>query len=216
MLKSLSEEKHRTIVRNLEYLDENMVDKNESKFKRSKKEMTKDDFIEYQRQRALNEFEILRTEPRICTLIKQIHFHEVDQQEFPYVEAPKASKHHKKEKKLAKGAETFQASGKDGRKHGENSMLDNPRIFVFVLGGLSHHEMCCMAELQNNLPAQIIPGSNEIITPKMFLKQLENLHKVDIRKLRQGDSSELDSAQFMGVQGFEQMTEASFFEEEEF
>lgn len=79
MLKSLSEEKHRTIVRNLEYLDENMVDKNESKFKRSKKEMTKDDFIEYQRQRALNEFEILRTEPRICTLIKQIHFHEVDQ-----------------------------------------------------------------------------------------------------------------------------------------
>jgi hypothetical protein len=34
MLKSLSEEKHRTIVQNLEFLDEKLVDKGSSKFKR--------------------------------------------------------------------------------------------------------------------------------------------------------------------------------------
>jgi hypothetical protein len=49
-----------------------------------------------------------------------------------------------------------------------------------MVGGLSHHEMCSIAELQKNMNAQIIPGSNEIITPKDFLNQLENLHKIDL------------------------------------
>lgn len=56
-------------------------------------------------------------------------------------------------------------------------MLENPRIFVFVIGGLTHHEMCSITILQETLNAQIIPGSNEIVTPKEFLTQLENLHK---------------------------------------
>jgi hypothetical protein len=62
---------------------------------------------------------------------------------------------------MNKGAETFDNFG-DGGTAGQ-AVLDNPRLFVFILGGLSHHEMCSISELQKTLPAQIVPGSNEII-----------------------------------------------------
>jgi len=42
MLKSLSDEKHRTIIKNLEYIDERFCIKGESKFKRRNKEHTKE------------------------------------------------------------------------------------------------------------------------------------------------------------------------------
>ena len=29
----------------------------------------------------------------------------------------------------------------------DQSLLENPRIFVYMIGGLSHHEICSMAEL---------------------------------------------------------------------
>jgi hypothetical protein len=42
MLKSLTDEKHRTIIRNLEYVDDNFCDKGDCKFKRRNKEHTKE------------------------------------------------------------------------------------------------------------------------------------------------------------------------------
>lgn len=47
MLKSLQEEDHRTIVKNLEYIDEKMVDDGKNKFRRRFKEQSKEKFIEY-------------------------------------------------------------------------------------------------------------------------------------------------------------------------
>lgn len=52
MLKSLSEEKHRYIVQNLEIIDERLVDDGKNKFKRRYKEQSKDKFIDFQRLRA--------------------------------------------------------------------------------------------------------------------------------------------------------------------
>lgn len=74
-----------------------------------------------------------------------------------------------------------------------------------------------MADLQKNFPAQIVPGSNEIITPNMFLKQLENLHKFDIKKIRQGDSSEIgEAASFLGLSGNrDDVEETGIFDEDE-
>ena len=105
----------------------------------------------------------------------------MDEKIYPFVVPPKnATKMKNTSKKPAKGAETFSMLG-DGQT--ESDMLENPRIFVYVIGGLSHHEMCSIAELQNKIKAQIVPGSNEIITPNQFLKQLEDLHKIDMEKV---------------------------------
>ena len=46
MLKSLNEEKHRTMVKNLEYIDEKLVTKSK-KFRRRNKEQSKEEFIEF-------------------------------------------------------------------------------------------------------------------------------------------------------------------------
>merc|ERR1712166_1433688 len=108
MLKSLSEEKHRTIVQNLEFLDEKLVDKGSSKFKRRYADMSNDDFVKYQRDRSQSDFEILRSKPKICTLIEKIHNNEMNEQLYPFVTPPRHAKKEKsKEKKPAKGAETF-------------------------------------------------------------------------------------------------------------
>ena len=61
MLKSLSEERYRTIVKNLEYIDEKLVDNGGNKFRRRFKEYTQDQYIEYQREKSSSEFEILRS-----------------------------------------------------------------------------------------------------------------------------------------------------------
>lgn len=45
----------------------------------------------------------------------------------------------------------------------------NPRLFVYVTGGLSHHEVVNIANLQNQISAQIIPGSNEIYSVEEYL-----------------------------------------------
>jgi hypothetical protein len=42
MLKSLSDEKHRTIIKNLEYVDDKFCDKGDNKFRRRNKEHTKE------------------------------------------------------------------------------------------------------------------------------------------------------------------------------
>lgn len=148
MLKSLSEEKNRQIIQNLEYLDEGLVDRDSAKFKRRGAEMSNNDFIEYQRQRAASEFEILRSEPLICKLLKEMHHGILDTAKYPYVEPPKEKKKAGKEKKLAKGADTYNNFGEDGKGQEQDAgLLDNPRLFVFVMGGLSHHEMCSISQL---------------------------------------------------------------------
>lgn len=70
----------------------------------------------------------------------------MDEKVYPFVEPPKSAKKDKKEKKAAKGAEKMAIDG-------ENDMLENSRIFVYCIGGLSHHEICSIADLQENLKA---------------------------------------------------------------
>lgn len=73
-----------------------------------------------------------------------------------------------------------------------NDVIDNPRIFVFVIGGLSHHEIVSIANLQESLNAQVIPGANEIIKPGELMNQLQKLHKKenDIAFIRNLNSKE--------------------------
>ena len=113
--------------------------------------MSTDDFVKYQRDRSQSDFEILRSRPKICTLIEKIHSNTMNQQIYPFVTPPKHAKKEKnKEKKPAKGAETFSMLA-DGSN--ESDLLENPRIFVYVVGGLSHHEMCAIAEQQTKIKA---------------------------------------------------------------
>jgi hypothetical protein len=160
LLKSVPNEGHRQILMNLEYLDEQKG----NKFRRRREEMTSEGFKEYEKRLESSEYDILRTEPPIVEVIRGIHMDKLDNKRFPYVEKkkyvpPKIAQPQEKKRK-GKDEETESA---------DESLTESPRIFIFMIGGLSHHEIVSIANLQESLNAQIIPGSNEILDPLLFL-----------------------------------------------
>lgn len=54
----------------MEYVDERLASDGKNKFRRRYKEQSKEVFINYQRLRAKNDFEILRSESKICKLLR--------------------------------------------------------------------------------------------------------------------------------------------------
>lgn len=60
----------------MEFLDPEMIES--KKFKRRKEEMTIDEFNEYNKILSKSEYGILRSEPKICKIIKQMHTNSLD------------------------------------------------------------------------------------------------------------------------------------------
>lgn len=56
-------------------------------------------------------------------------------------------------------------------------MINRPKVFVFVAGGLSHHEIVSLERLQTQLDTRIVPGSDQIISPNDYLSNIETLNK---------------------------------------
>lgn len=170
LMKSVENESYRHVLANLEYLDSGML--GGSKLKRRHTEMTTDQYNDFTRRFAASDFEILRTEPVVCQLIKAIHEDSIDTKKYPMVvERVKAPS--KKESQHRQRGATIAVNEFE-----RQDALENPRIFVFVLGGLSQHEVVSIANLQDTLNAQVIPGANEILkNAKEFMSQIERLHK---------------------------------------
>lgn len=170
MLKSIPNESHRIILQNMEYLDADMA--HSKKFRRRKEEMTTEEFNEYARKLSQCNLEITRCQTKICKLIKKVHDCQLDTKDYPYIDKPKAKKTNNIAGKT-KGA--IIANGEFDKQ----DIMENPRIFVYVIGGLSHNEITSIANLQSTINAQIIPGSDSIITTKQYLEQLERIHRKD-------------------------------------
>lgn len=138
LLKSIDNDTHRHIILNMEYLDENMSDK--KLLKRRLEEITNEQYNDYARKLSQSNYEILRTEPKLCKLIKKVHDGSIDTKEYPFIDKPKQQKKVKDVRK--KGAQS-----NFGAEFDTQDMLENPRIFVFVFGGLSHHEVVSISNM---------------------------------------------------------------------
>jgi hypothetical protein len=91
LMKSVENESYRNVLANLEYLDSGMLVA--SKFRRRHSEMTTEQYNDFTRRFAASDYEILRTEPVICQLIKAIHEDTVDAKKYPMLsERPKLVK----------------------------------------------------------------------------------------------------------------------------
>lgn len=105
-----------------------------------------------------------------------MHVGSLDSTQFPYIgDQPVIKKSKKGQDSALKGAQVIKGGGRMEQVFSD--IQNNPRLFVFVAGGLSHHEVVNIANLQKELPAQIIPGSNEIFSVQEYLDQLESLHR---------------------------------------
>lgn len=70
-------------------------------------------------------------------------------------------------------------AAKAQRKKENNESATNPKMFLFIVGGLSHHEIVSISNLKKESSSQIIPGSNQIISPKEFIEQMEHMNQED-------------------------------------
>ena len=170
MLKSFQKETYRDILQNLEYLDLSMAAA--TNFRRKHPEMTNDELNAFMLKNTKAKYKTLKCEPKILKLIRSMHTSTLNSTKYPYVGEERQKKGSKN--KVERGAQQL----KGGKINADaKDIYDNPRLFVFVAGGLSHHEVVSIANLQKEIPAQIIPGSNQIISVNDYLQQLESLHK---------------------------------------
>lgn len=98
-------------------------------------------------------FEILKCEPKICDLVQDIIKNKLDANLFPFIGERPVPKRSLDE--VLRGSVLRGGKGKI-----QSDMLNKPKVFVFVAGGLSHHEIVSLERLQNSFDTRIVPGSD--------------------------------------------------------
>lgn len=141
LLKSVENEAYRSVLSNLEYLDSDMVSEHSKKFRRRRDDMSSEQFSDFTRRLSSSEYEILRTDPLICTLIKQIHDNTIDTKRYPLVVERYITKKGPSVSVKKRGAAVAESEFE------RQDALEMPRIFTFIIGGLSHHEIVSIANL---------------------------------------------------------------------
>ena len=83
LLKSLQKEQYREILQNMEFLDSSIAQA--TKFRRKHPIMTAAELQEFSLRNQKAAFKIVKCEPKICKLIKQMHNGQLDPREYPYM-----------------------------------------------------------------------------------------------------------------------------------
>jgi len=141
MLKSVTKETARDAIQNLKYLNPSL--ENESKFRRKHPEMTDSEMNAYLEAHSRAKLDILKCEPQIHKLCSEIISGRLDAERFPFMGERPSSKRAKEEESK-----------------GLSDMKNKPKVFVFVAGGLSHHEIVSLERLQASSNTRIVPGSD--------------------------------------------------------
>ena len=140
MLKSFQKESYRDILQNLEYLDLTMA--SATKFRRKHPELTSDELNAFMLKNTKAKYKMLKCEPKVIKLIRSMHTANLDATKYPYIGDTPQKKRSKNQ--VARGAQQL----KGGKINVDaKDIYDNPRLFVFVAGGLSHHEVVSIANL---------------------------------------------------------------------
>lgn len=162
MLKSVQKEASRDAMANLVYLDPSLA--NEKKFKRKHPEMTDSEMNVYLEAHSRAKLDILKCEPRVHKLCSDVIKNKLDEEKFPFMGERPSKK--KKEDEETKGFDL-------------NDMKNKPKVFVFIAGGLSHHEIVSLERLQISSNTRIVPGADQIYSPSEYLGYLETLAKTE-------------------------------------
>jgi hypothetical protein len=80
-------------------------------------------------------------------------------------------------KKGKKSSSSSKSSSKDDEKQVESEDRLDKKLFIFVIGGITHSEMRSAYELDIQYKMDVHVGSTSILTPQDFLKKLKSLRK---------------------------------------
>ena len=113
-----------------------------TKFRRKHPEMTSDELNAFLSKNTKAKYKTLKCEPKIMKLIRSMHSANLDPIKYPYIGDTPQKKRSKNQ--ISRGAQQIRG----GKINADvKDIYDNPRLFVFVAGGLSHYEVVSIANL---------------------------------------------------------------------
>ena len=136
MITSIQNDAYEAILENLPYL---MPEFEEGKMlQRRVPQLSEAEFSAYRKKLDESSYDILRSTPKISKIAIDAYNDELPQDEFPFIgDLPSKLKKSKKKAKPRKEEKDI------------SSILQNPRIILFVIGGLSHHEIVNLQQIQD-------------------------------------------------------------------
>jgi hypothetical protein len=84
-------------------------------------------------------------------------------------------------------------------------MKVKPKVFVFVAGGLSHHEIVSLERLQASSNTRIVPGSDQIYSPNEYLSYMETLSRPETLQTFKETMSQRDKQEAMESMNIDHM-----------
>ena len=176
ILKDISVEK-RKLFDNLLHLHP-MIDPSIKKVTRREAKISYEDLELYRIRDKEMSYQIFTFTPKLCSICLKAYRMTLPLDEYPFVAGDIPQNYDQKKgkptginikKKVARPMVNFMGEGEN--------IADNPRIIIFIVGGLSHQEIAHIGNLTNykHIKCNVILGSTEIITPGRFLEALETI-----------------------------------------
>lgn len=171
MITSLQNDAFEQILENLPYV---LTDFEEGKkLQRRVPKISDIDFSAYRKKLDESAYDILRSVPRISKIAIDAHNEDLDSEEFPFIGD------------MPEGAKLKGRKNKNKRKGDKDisDILQNPRVMIFVIGGLSHHEIVNLHKIQEDgtVQCQVIAGASSITRPYEFINMLKEIHKYNLK-----------------------------------
>ncbi|CAI2361502.1 unnamed protein product [Moneuplotes crassus] len=156
-----------------------------------------DEFGDYSDRLASTEYEILKTTPSITKIAKSASEQNLDVGVFPFLgDQPDGTDNFGTAK--IEGRSKFKGRARWRGKNKKDASAVENKLIIFVIGGLSHHELVALNKLQNDheVDCTIVPGGNLIFTPTEFLEQLQDITGGHVQRL---DGLEVDENSIIGA-----------------
>lgn len=140
--------------------------------------MDANEFREYSDKLANTDYEILRSTPKIAKLVQHAYENSLDQGLFPYVgEQPENLNRFGHSK--VNGYSKMKGKLRRRWQNKKEAVVPESKLIIFVVGGLSHHEIVALNTLQEEkeIDCMIIQGGSQVFTPSQFVTQIGTLNK---------------------------------------
>ncbi len=114
------------------------------------------------------EYNITRSSPKLEGIVESCSKYELSRSEYPFVEEPKS---------LPGKVKNYQISSNLFGSGGDAEDEEQPHLIVFVLGGVSHNEICALERLsqEKRINHHLLIGSTSILTASQYIDQLKEL-----------------------------------------
>lgn len=185
MITSIQNDAFEAILENLPYVFPEFEEgKN---LRRRAAQISDTEFSAYRKKLDESSYDILRSTPKLSKVAIDSFNDELSEVDFPFLgDAPEISKKARRK-------------GKQRRDNNDiSSILSNPRIILFVIGGLSHHEIVSLQRIQEEgiVQCQIIAGSTNINRPNEFLNMMKDIQKYSLKNNPFAKKEEVPRARF--------------------